>query len=563
MHNKKFILHILVLLVIMLIISCSNDLIENSPANESVTITGDPNVAVSDTTATITFSTDKSVTVRVEYGTAENSLDKSTPQTETAGSTHSVALAGLQPATTYYYRIALYFGYAQPYKSTVYSFKTSLVGLTSDPQVTAGIDTATISFGTNASVTVLLEYGKSQTNLTSALPQTTTATTTHNLQLTSLVSETRYYYRIKLIRDNALVSTSSVYSFDTLASSSMLAIKRRGIWIIGGISGPNVNSVISQLDLYDPVTDTWYPDIASNATGTFTPVSFAAYAAYNDKLYVIGGFKEDGTCSNEVQIYDIANNSWSTGTVITAPRANIHAALYQGVIYIIGGTTGAASATFVAQNTTYAYNIGGNAWSSLLAPGALANRLSFAYGGVVYHLGGKSAATTYSNTHEGYVIATNAVTSGSTEVALSAARAGMAGLLISPSGKQSFMVVVGGISASTGTMWNFINQSTPTATFTNLVQYLHAPFCAPRTWMSQTNNFPVSIAFGALAYSPDTGYIYHFGGTQALGFVASGQASAYKIPLPPEPPSTWSNTWASISNMPRSRWGHGAVTFTN
>ncbi|HOV39795.1 MAG TPA: fibronectin type III domain-containing protein, partial [Spirochaetales bacterium] len=389
-------------IIIFYNISCSNDLIENPPVNESVSIIDTPQAAISDTSAEIAFSTDKSVTVRIEFGTEENMLNQSTLQTERDSSTHQVDITGLQPGTTYYYQIALYLGYSKPIKSEIYSFTTATIGLTEDPQTTADTESATISFSTNASVTVLLEYGTSSSNLSFALPQTVTPSQSHSLQLTSLLSDTEYYYHIKLFLGSSLVSTSATYSFTTDFSSSMLAIMRRGIWLVGGISGPSYNSPVSQLDVYDPVTDTWYPDVAASATGTFTPVSFAAYAASNDKLYVIGGFEADGTCSNKVQIYDIVNNSWTQGAVITAPRANIHAALYQGVIYLVSGTTGAATAAFSAQNSMYGYNIQGNSWTSLTAPGASANRFSTVYDGVVYHMGGKSAATTYLSTHEGY-----------------------------------------------------------------------------------------------------------------------------------------------------------------
>ena len=185
-----------------------------------------------------------------------------------------------------------------------------------------------------------------------------------------------------------------------------------------------------------------------------------------------------------------------------------------------------------------------------------------------FHFGGKSAATTYLSTHEGYYIPTNQATSGTTEVALSAVRAGISELVYRPSGKTHMFIIIGGVSASTATTGNFINQGTTGGTLVNTVQYLCFPFSAPATWLSITagDEYPFSTAFGAAVATQVSGtwYLYNFGGTQALGASAAGQASLYRVTAPPEPPATWDViSWESMTIMPRSRWGHGAVTFAN
>mgnify|MGYP005838232351 CR=1 FL=1 len=438
------------------------------------------------------------------------------------------------------------------------------------PTVTPTYSSLTIAWTSLVNVTSSIEWGTSSGTYPYMTPKTSSPATSHSITINGLTQGQTIYYRIHMFWDGRANYRSNEFTATTNAENPPDYVRARGIWMVGGLSGSAINTTVGTIDLYDPVTNTWYPDVAASATGTYVPVSFAGYAAYNGKIYVIGGFDSTGACMNLVQIYDTNANSWSTGANnIPAARANVNAAVYGGRIYILGGTTGAASAAFAAQNSTYVYNIAGDNWTTSLALGASANRSTLVYGGVVYHFGGKSAATTYLSTHDGYTIADNLVTSGQTEVALSTVRAGMAAVLYAKSGVTPAIILIGGVSASTGTTGNFINQSTTGATLLNIVQYLRYPFVAPSAWLAITSGreYPTNIAFSAAVIVSVSGtpYIYVFGGTQALGSSASGQKSVYRVTTPPEPPTTWdpSPSWASQANMPTGRWGHGAVTFAS
>lgn len=76
-------------------------------------------------------------------------------------------------------------------------------------------------------------------------------------------------------------------------------VANRGIWLVGGQQGnyPGAN-VVAQIDVFDPVTMTWYPNVATLPT----PVTFAGVTAYQGKLYVAGGFNSTGVNVNTLQI---------------------------------------------------------------------------------------------------------------------------------------------------------------------------------------------------------------------------------------------------------------------
>lgn len=334
---------------------------------------------------------------------------------------------------------------------------------------------------------------------------------------------------------------------EDLPESTGLSVEERGIWIAGGISSGAITSTVSQLDLFDPEEGAWYPA----KTTLPTPVSFAGVAGLNGKIYVMGGFDSTGTVVNTVQIYDVATDTWSNGAGITGARANIYAAVIDERIYILGGTTANANVAWAGSTTTYEYTPATDSWASKVAyAGATnhSNRLTFAYDDVVYNLGGKSATSTLVATHDGVVVTANLLTTGVTEVALSAIRVGMAGALYVPDNGPATMVIIGGFSALTNTgCYAFNSASAGTALTT--VQMLRYPFAATSAWLTATV-LPANVGFGAAAIHETT--LYYFGGT---GYPASPTSIAYSYNLS----SGIAGSWTLLESMPISRIGHAAV----
>lgn len=141
------------------------------------------------------------------------------------------------------------------------------------------------------------------------------------------------------------------------------------IYIMGGvIAGPRRSQIESnRVERYDP---------KSNAVESLaplpTPRNMPASVLYNGKIYVIGGsiFKDIQTLKASfhekadidytgiVEIYEIATNQWTSGCE-KPTRGVCDAVLYNGKIYAIGGYNG------LPQNTFEAYDIATDRWEKL------------------------------------------------------------------------------------------------------------------------------------------------------------------------------------------------------
>ena len=102
------------------------------------------------------------------------------------------------------------------------------------------------------------------------------------------------------------------------------------IYCIGGYNG---TTYYNNMDIYDIVSNTW-------TTGAVMPTAKAYFggALYNGKIYCIGGWNNSDM--NKVEIYDIASNTWTTGSVMPINNWSFACTQYNGKIYCIGGYHG-------------------------------------------------------------------------------------------------------------------------------------------------------------------------------------------------------------------------------
>lgn len=182
--------------------------------------TTDPEVVVTSSTATISWTTDRVSSSFVNYG-------RSTDLGESKGSleevvVHEVELTGLNPATNYYYR-AQSFDEARDYtleqaQSDQFTFTTSVAPAISDVNIEDVRQTlALVSWKTTTVSTSVVKYGKTTDYGESVDDMSTGATTLHTVRLSNLDSESLYHVRIYGvdIEGNDLVSDD--YVFQTLA----------------------------------------------------------------------------------------------------------------------------------------------------------------------------------------------------------------------------------------------------------------------------------------------------------------------------------------------------------
>jgi hypothetical protein len=138
---------------------------------------------------------------------------------------------------------------------------------------------------------------------------------------------------------------------------------------------------------YDPNTNTWSV-MAPIPTGV---IQHGA-VEYNNKIYLFGGvLSNQSTVTDLVQIYDIATDTWTTGTPMPETRNQFGTALdlSNGQVYIIGGKQGYANNAAPFFDNTWVYDIATDSWTvETSLPYLTGENDAVAAGGNLYVTGG-------------------------------------------------------------------------------------------------------------------------------------------------------------------------------
>ncbi|MEK7493641.1 MAG: fibronectin type III domain-containing protein, partial [Patescibacteria group bacterium] len=188
-------------------------------------ITGVATSSITQTGATVGWTTDEPADGQVEYGTSTAYGLSSSPVTATT-TAHSVSLGSLTASTTYHYLVKSKDVAGNLATSTDYSFTTLAPVVDTTAPVITGVaassitpTSAVIQWTTNESADGQAEYGTSTAyGLLSALQ--TATTTTHSVAISSLTASTTYHYLVKSKDVAGNLATSTDYSFTTLAQSA-------------------------------------------------------------------------------------------------------------------------------------------------------------------------------------------------------------------------------------------------------------------------------------------------------------------------------------------------------
>jgi N-acetylneuraminic acid mutarotase len=152
-------------------------------------------------------------------------------------------------------------------------------------------------------------------------------------------------------------------SMPTARGGLGVAVVNGKIYAIGGLNND------TQLDVneeYNPVTNTW-----TTKESMPTARSGFAVAVYQNKIYCIGGTVGDSedlvsgfTGVNEV--YDPVQNIWETKASMPTPRADLCASVADGKIYLIGGKEYWGVEPFYHElAVNEVYNPANNSWSTM------------------------------------------------------------------------------------------------------------------------------------------------------------------------------------------------------
>ena len=109
------------------------------------------------------------------------------------------------------------------------------------------------------------------------------------------------------------------------------------IYVFGGTDGSGTffTRFINEIDVYDVSTNSW----STLPIKMPTPVSDAAIAQHNGKIYILGGTTQSGVTS-KVYEFDPSDTSWHAHASLSSPRTALAATVSGAKIYVIGGEDG-------------------------------------------------------------------------------------------------------------------------------------------------------------------------------------------------------------------------------
>ena len=105
------------------------------------------------------------------------------------------------------------------------------------------------------------------------------------------------------------------------------------IYVAGGVNGGVGNSMQNQVEVYDPVANTWT---------ALQPMRFGrnhcGAAFINGKFYVVGG-RRRFIAFDTNEVYDPQTDTWATQAPMPTARAGIGVAAVNGELFVFGGET--------------------------------------------------------------------------------------------------------------------------------------------------------------------------------------------------------------------------------
>jgi N-acetylneuraminic acid mutarotase len=111
------------------------------------------------------------------------------------------------------------------------------------------------------------------------------------------------------------------------------------IYVMGGCD--SAGNFLYDVDVYDPVTDTWSAAPADMPTAR---AAFYAVGGSGDTIHAIGGYDGFSQLSTN-EAYDVAADAWSPDTPMPTARAEMGLASHGGKIYTVGGGAFGASSS--------------------------------------------------------------------------------------------------------------------------------------------------------------------------------------------------------------------------
>ena len=262
------------------------------------------------TTETITWTTDKLSSSRVDYGTSPSALTL-TSQNDALVTSHSVSLSGLALGITYYFRVTSVD--ASGTSATSPSISGSPASFTTidltPPSITAlnaipgGSGMTTITWTTNKPTNSRLDFGLSSGALNQNQSDSTLVTT-HGIGLTGLITGTTYYYRATSV--DALGNTVT----------SPAAPNPPATFVQNSVSVWNSSATPAVVDSLDPGSVELGMKFRSDVPGLMTGVRFYKSAA-NTGTHIGNLWTSTGTLLGSAVFNNESASGWQQANFAT------------------------------------------------------------------------------------------------------------------------------------------------------------------------------------------------------------------------------------------------------
>src|ERR687892_185984 len=216
------------------------------------------------------------------------------------------------------------------------------------------------------------------------------------------------------------------------------AVLRDDIYVIGGFD--EFGQVTDIVEVYNIANNTW-----SNAAAPLPePLHHTAAASYNGKIYVAGGYTAPWSPSDKLFIYDPVQNSWQEGRPMPTARGALNVNFVNGILYAIGGSSDRpldSNEAFDPEQDQWITNLepmpSKRSGIAAAAPAAaVTTNVSSINGSIIYVFGGEEPSKTFNN-NEKYDATTNRWTS---EPPMPTARHGLAAVYM----EDDKIYVIGG-----------------------------------------------------------------------------------------------------------------------
>ena len=157
------------------------------------------------------------------------------------------------------------------------------------------------------------------------------------------------------------------------------AVAEGRIYVIGGFTANGENS--TRVEAYSPSTNTWSQEADLPAS-----VDHAMAAGSRGRVYLAGGYGADR--GQLTSLFAFTGDGWARLAPMPEGRAAGGAAIVNGKLYVVGGTT--AGSPRLAR-TMLVYDIAGNRWTTRRGPTPREHLGVASLRGKVYAVGGRTA----------------------------------------------------------------------------------------------------------------------------------------------------------------------------